>query len=76
MAQWLNESVYKAVEEARAHKMHQKIVEEVTAKLSAQFSNEWAQKEAVLKKEIDVGGRLFSEQGRRCRRHLKEYGTS
>jgi len=32
--------------------MRQKIEEEVMAKPRAQFNNEWAQKEAVLKKDI------------------------
>ena len=34
--------------------MHQKNEQEVTAKLSAQFNNEWTQKEAILKKKIAV----------------------
>jgi len=42
MAQQLNESVYMEVEEAWVEEMRKKIEEEVTAKLSAQFSNEWA----------------------------------
>ena len=33
--QWLNESMYKAAEEARAKEMHKMIDEKVTAKLSA-----------------------------------------
>jgi len=49
MAQGLNESVYKFTKEARAKEMRKKINEEVAAKLSTQFSSEWAQKEAVLK---------------------------
>jgi len=39
MAQWLNVSVYKDVEEAQVKKMHKKFEEEVKAKLSVQFSS-------------------------------------
>ena len=44
MAQRVNESVYKAVEKAWAEEMHKKIEEQVTAKLSIQFNNEWLRK--------------------------------
>jgi len=40
MAQRLNVSVYKAVEEAQAKEMHKKMEEEVMARLSAQFSSD------------------------------------
>ena len=52
--QLLNESIYKAVEKARVEEMHKKIKEEVIAKLSAEFSNECAQKVVVLKNELAV----------------------
>jgi len=42
MAARLNESVYKDAEEARAEEIHKKIEKEVMAKLSTQFSSEWA----------------------------------
>jgi len=54
MAQRLNESIYKATEEALVEEMLKKIEQEVTAKLTAQFSNKWAQKGAVLKNELWV----------------------
>jgi len=40
MAQRLNESVYKAEEEAQAQEMRQKIEADLTAKPTAQFNNE------------------------------------
>jgi len=49
----LNESVHKAAEEARAQ-MRQELEVDLTAKLRAQFKDEWNQKEATLQKEFDV----------------------
>jgi len=40
MAQQLNESVYKAAEEARSQEMHQNIEADLTTKLTAQFNDE------------------------------------
>jgi len=37
-----------AVEEARQDEMRKKIEEEVTQRLTAQFTSHWAQKEAAL----------------------------
>ena len=54
MAQRLNESVYKAEEEAQAQEMRQKIEADLTAKPTAQFNNEWNQRKAFLKKEFTV----------------------
>jgi len=54
MAQRVNESVYKAIQEPQAEEMRKKIEEEVTAKLTVEFSNEWVQKEAILKNELVV----------------------
>jgi len=51
--QRLNESVHKATEEAQAQ-MRQELEADLTAKLKAQFNNEWYQKEANMKKEFDV----------------------
>ena len=54
MVQRLNESVYKAAEEAPSREMRQTIKVDVTAKLIAQFTDEQNQKEAILKKEFAV----------------------
>ena len=55
MVQRLTESVYKAVNEARAQETRQKIEVELMPKLSVQFNNERAQKEAILKKRNSCG---------------------
>jgi len=52
MAQRVNKSVYKVTKEARAAEMRKKIEEEMIAKLSTQFSNGWAQKEAELNNKL------------------------
>jgi len=54
MATRLNESVCKATEEANEEKMRKKI-DDVAIKVTTQFTNQWAQKEAALKNELVAG---------------------
>ena len=64
-AQQINESVYKVAEEAWIKETRKKIEEEVMAKLTDQFSSEWAQKEAVLKKEMVVEKTALKRTGKK-----------
>ena len=50
----LSESVSKAAEEARQEGMHKKIDEDVAVRLTSQFTNPWAQKEAALQSQLAV----------------------
>ena len=52
MATRLNESVVKAVEEAHQEEMLKNSEEEVTARLTVQFTSHWAQKEAALQQQL------------------------
>jgi len=51
MAMQLNESVFKAAVEAQQEELSKKI-EEVTQRLTIQFTSHWAKKEAVLEQKL------------------------
>ena len=52
LATRLNERVCKAIEEAREEELCKKIEEDVPAKLTAYFNDQWAEKKVALKNEL------------------------
>ncbi|KAJ8445483.1 hypothetical protein Cgig2_031296 [Carnegiea gigantea] len=67
----LNESVSKAVEDAREEELCKNIEEDVTAKLTAQFNNHWAEKKVALKNEL-AHEKAVREQERKKKSKISE----